>query len=131
VGGPLRPIVVLGEALGSDLREAWQELVPGDAATTPKARMMVDGLEALVARTPGAIGYGAQTERHPGVTALAVDGVRVTPQTLRSGAYALRRPLSLVARDPAAAVVTDFIKFMLDPQAGQLLLAQAHHVGAN
>jgi phosphate transport system substrate-binding protein len=130
VGGPLRPIVVLGEALGSDLREAWQELVPGDAATTPKERLMVGGLEALVARTPGAIGYGAQTERHPGVTALAVDGVRVSTQTLRSGAYALRRPLSLVTRDPATSVVADFISFMLDPQAGQRILGDARHVAA-
>lgn len=128
VGGPALPIVVMAYVTGSGTQEAWQDLVLGDAPMAPGALPFEGGPRARVAQTRGAIGYVAHTGIDASVVALAVDGVRLTEKTLKSGAYPLWRSLSLITRDKPSTATADFIRFMLDPHAGQGILAKAGNV---
>jgi phosphate transport system substrate-binding protein len=57
------------------------------------------------------------------VKAVAVDGVRPTPENIQSGAYLISRPLNLATIGPPSGAVKVFVEFMLSPD-GQALVGK-------
>lgn len=86
--GPIRP---LGLPPGSHAARLWRRLVLGQGA--PAAGLTVAGgpgqMAAMVAGTPGALGYLPLTALPPGMRPLAVDGIAPTPEALAAGRYPL------------------------------------------
>lgn len=70
-----------------------------------------------VARDPAAITAASMSMAIRGVRALAIDGVAPASAEVRSGAYALGRPMYLVARAPTSAAVEALLAAFLSPEA--------------
>lgn len=104
VGGEDVPIVTVGREAGSGTRNAFEELLGVENSCAYANELDSTGaVMARVAATPGAIGYasfdaiwGGTKKRH--VKALALDGVQPDAKAVKSGAYPLCRPLSMVTK---------------------------------
>lgn len=102
LGGPDLPIVLYTRESNSGTLEAFKSRVmiegTGRVAITPRANSMGSNgaMRSIVARTPGAIGFVGLgfTDQ---VKALRIDGVAVSRETVRSGAYPIARPLFFVS----------------------------------
>lgn len=104
VGGEDIPIVAVGREAGSGTRNAFEELLGVENRCTYANELDSTGaVMARVAATPGAIGYVSfdaiwgGAGQH-GVKALALDGVQPGAENVKSGAYPLFRPLSMVTK---------------------------------
>jgi len=129
LGGHDAPIAVTSYDPLSGTYEAWHALVLRDESITPKATILeTSALRARVAKDPNAIGYIAHTFLDASVRAVSVEGKAATAETIRSSAYPLRRPLSLVSLKAPSGAVQRFVAYMLDPAKGQRLLAAAGNV---
>lgn len=102
------------ELLGVEQKDAQGQKVDmttTDAAITNSTSTMLTS----VATDAGAIGYvslgslGSDSK----VTAVAIDGVEPTAETVRDGSYAVSRSFNIVTKDGLGALPADFITFML------------------
>lgn len=133
VGGPEAPIVVVHKAegratlevflayLGLDNREVEPDVIAGENEQVIKT----------VAGNRNAIGYvsigTAEVDIEHGVPIrlLPVGGIPATLDQVRSGAYPIARPLTLVTREPARGLARDFIDYVRSPAAAPLFEAQS------
>lgn len=120
VGGPPGAILVLTRQESSPTFTALDPLLRAsgavyraDAISTPDAEAMLNAVSA----SPRAIGMVSALHlvAHPGPRALAIAGVAPTKANVSSGAYAYRRPITLVFRAntslirPGAKAFQDFV----------------------
>jgi len=119
LGGPDMPITVYSEKLdgGRATVKAFKSMVLGDTPYGPVTeRDDATDCVADVAKDPGGITASSMSFAIPGVTAISVGGARPDAAAVRSGAYPLKRPLSLIAVKPGKDVKA-FFAFMLTPPA--------------
>ncbi len=126
------PIHVITREEGSGTRNAFEELVMGEHAEISPVALVQDSngsVREIVANDPYAIGYISMGLVDPRVKALAVDGVRPTRQTVKSGKYKLVRRFLLVAKDlKPPNPCQNFVNYILSPE-GQSLLESEGLVG--
>jgi len=134
VGGKDAPIAVNTEIQGAKraTMEMFNELVMDKAAYGPGFKQIDLPRDQIVevARTPNGIGTpslgllaAVPADVRAKVKAIAVDGVRPTPENIQSGAYLISRPLNLATIGPPTGAVKAFIEFMLSPE-GQTLVGK-------
>jgi phosphate transport system substrate-binding protein len=112
---------------GSGARAAFEALVMDGERVTPRAVLMLSPGDVVeyVASTPNAIGYVSMGQVTPKVKVLKIEGLLPTPETTAQGAYALTREFWLIAAEPVAGVVQDFVDFSLSP-AGQQIVGRRY-----
>ncbi|HTN53585.1 MAG TPA: substrate-binding domain-containing protein [Anaeromyxobacter sp.] len=126
VGGPARPILPLSEkrAGGRGTVVEFRRLVLEGADYGP-VRELEDAPDCVkeVAAEPGGITVASTSMAIPGVRTLAVEGVAPTPEQVRARAYALGRPMYLVARAAASTAAAALLDLALS-DAGQAIVAR-------
>jgi phosphate transport system substrate-binding protein len=123
-GGPVQTV---SREEGSGTRSAFEALVLQDRAVTPLA-VVAPSSQAMVeyvAAHPEAIGYVSMGHLAPDVKVLKIEGGLPIAQTVGEGSYALTRELWLVAAEPPAGAVEDFLDFVLGP-AGQQIVGRRY-----
>ncbi|WP_300160081.1 substrate-binding domain-containing protein [Solidesulfovibrio sp.] len=119
VGGPDMPITVYSEKLdgGRATVKAFKSMVLGDTPYGP-VKELDDATDCVadVAKDPGGVTASSMSFAVPGVTAVSLGGAKPEAQAVQSGAYPLKRPLSLIAVKPSKEVKA-FFEFMLTPPA--------------
>lgn len=134
VGGKDAPISVNTETQGAKraTMEMFNELVMDKAAYGAGFKQIDLPRDQIVevARTPNGIGTpslgllaAVPADVRAKVKAVAVDGIRPTPENIQSGAYLISRPLNLATIGPPTGAVKSFIEFMLSPE-GQALVSK-------
>jgi len=120
VGGPDKPITVYSEKLtgGRATVKAFKDMVLGSDKYGP-VKELDDASDCIkdVAADETGIAASSVSFAVPGVVTLAVDGAPPTTEAVQNGSYPLKRPLILVAKDPASGDVKAFLDFMLTPEA--------------
>ncbi len=126
VGGADLPITVYSEKLdgGRATVKAFKSMVLGETAYGP-VKELDDATDCVadVAKDQGGVTAASMSFAVPGATALSVNGALPEAKAVQSGAYPLKRPLSLVAVNPSKEV-KDFFAFMLTP-AAQAVVAKS------
>lgn len=122
-GGPDLPITVYSETLtgGRATVKAFQDMVLAGGKYGPLKELddATDCIEDL-ARDEGGIAASSMSFATPQVRALAVDGAKPGREAVQSGAYWLKRPLILVARENSAPI-RSFIDFILSPDGQEIV----------
>jgi len=123
VGGPDAPIVVYSEKLsgGRATVKAFKDMVLGTDAYGP-LKELDDATDCVadVAKDTHGITASSMSFATPQVTALAVGGATPVREAVQSGAYPLKRPLTLIAISPSADVKA-FFEFMLTKEAQDIV----------
>ncbi len=127
VGGPDQTITVVVRDVNSGTRGAFDEIVLNKQEPTSDhlIRAITAGdMAAVVARTPGGIGYVGFGNLESNLKVLAIDGVMPSEQTVRNGTYRLTRPLLLLTGPLTQPVAYAFIEMALS-EAGQKVVAES------
>lgn len=128
VGGTDRAIVVVGREAGSGTREAFEEYLELEERCDYANELNSTGaVMARVLSTPGAIGYVSWDVLDDTVAVLAIDGVKPTADTIRTGRYGLSRPYVMVTKgglEEQSEAVKEFFLYMKSGE-GEALLKNA------
>lgn len=114
LGGGGGPIAVYGREAGSGTRSAFEELLGvEDRCAYTNEYSSTGDVVGNVASNPNAIGYASLSAVKEGVSALKVNGVACSEETIRDGSYPIQRPFLMVTREgadlsPAAQAFMDF-----------------------
>lgn len=130
VGGNDEPIVVVARDESSGMRAEFEALVMGGQATSPAAQVVPSNqaMAETIARLPGAIGYGSLSDLSPQVSALPINGVIPSADTVYDRTYPLRLTMYVVGRSEPREDLPDmraFIGWVQSP-AGQTVVAQRY-----
>ena len=119
-----KPIVVVSREDGAGTRDAFDTMVMGKQRVTRAALVMPNeaAMVEYVAQHVEAIGYCSMSALTPDISALIVDDVPLTAQTVEAKKYPLVRVLSFVAPQSPDPEVRDFITFALSAD-GQKIVA--------
>lgn len=127
--GAQEPIIVVSREAGSGTRGAFVELMHivdeyDDDAITVEADTLngTSGVMQTVAGNPNAIGYISYGSLNDSVKALAIDGVTITPDTVKNNTYPIARPFNLVwSQETLTPVADDFLTYIFS-QEGQAMV---------
>lgn len=120
VGGQDRAIVVVGREAGSGTREAFEEYLElEDRCDYANELNSTGAVMARVSSTPGAIGYMSWDVADDTVAVLAIDGVKPTVDTIRTGRYGLSRPYVMVTKGGMEEQREVVRKFFLYLESGE------------
>jgi phosphate transport system substrate-binding protein len=123
LGGPNLPITVYSEKLsgGRATVKAFKSMVLGTEEYGP-VKELDDATDCVedVAKDATGITASSMSFATPHVTALAVDGAKPESKAVQSGAYPLKRPLTLIAVNPSKDVKA-FFDFMVTKEAQEIV----------
>ena len=114
VGGPDGAIAVFGREAGSGTRGAFEEILGiEDACAYTNEYSSTGDVIGNVASNPNAIGYASLSAVNDTVTAVAVNGVVPSEETVADGSFAIQRPFVVVTVEgqelsPAAQAFLDY-----------------------
>ena len=128
VGGADAAIIVASREEGSGTRDAFQELVMGDALITENAILQQSNgaLRTTVANTPNAIAYLSFGYLDKSVKVLPLDGVEATEENASNGSYPVVRPLNMLTNGEPQGVVKAFLDFVLGPEGQAVVRAEGY-----
>ncbi len=124
LGGVNAKIHVITREDGSGTRDAFVNLVMGDANITPTAIVQDSNgaVRQLVADDPNAIGYISLGLVDDTVKALELNGVAATRENVVNGSYNLSRPFLFVAQEEPAGQTKEFLDFVLSAEGQKILM---------
>jgi len=131
VGGPDGEIIVVSREEGSGTRAAFEELVmqsgEAEALIAENALLQQSNgqIRTTIATTPNAIGYLSFGFLDESVNTVAIDGVEPTVENVKSGDYAIFRPLNMLTNGEPDALAKAFLDFILS-DAGQAIVAEEY-----
>ncbi len=114
LGGADSAIAVFGREAGSGTRGAFEEILGiEDACTYTNEYSSTGDVVGNVASNPNAIGYASLSAVNDTVTAVAVNGVTPSEETVADGTFAIQRPFVIVTVEgtelsPAAQAFLDY-----------------------
>jgi phosphate transport system substrate-binding protein len=131
LGGPDVPVYVYDKEPGRGTREVLDKFLYGDSGSAPPAPTsgrysIVGGNEETrtkLATTPGSVAPLSVSfaAGHAKLAAISVDDVEPTPANIRSGKYALARPLFLITQGAPQGDARRFIDYILSKPGQQLV----------
>lgn len=132
VGGPDRPVVLIGREAGSGTRDGF-ESVAGvkDACQYSQELTSTGAVIAAVAANPNAFGYASLAAVDDTVRTIEVDGVAPSEETVQNGTYPMQRPFVFVT--PKGRALSDTAQAFVDfctGKAAQELIVNAGAVPA-
>ncbi len=114
LGGADAPIAVYGRDSASGTRSAFEEILGiEDACVYTSEYSSTGDVIGNVASNPNAIGYASLSAVNDSVTAVAVDGVAPSEETVADGTFPIQRPFVIVTVEgtelsPAAQAFLDY-----------------------
>lgn len=134
VGGKAQAITVVSREEGSGTRGAFTELtgvMVKDSAgneidSTSKNAIVQPSTGAVlqaVGSTPGSVGYVSMEALNDTVTALTVDGVSISKETVLDGTYAISRPFIYAVTAEVSASAQAFIDYVMSAE-GQAVIEE-------
>jgi phosphate transport system substrate-binding protein len=126
VGGSDMEIVVVNRDEASGTREAFSKLLMKESEFTKKAVIQPGNgqVKAIVEGTPGAIGYLSLGYVTESVKTVALDGVKPSIETLKSGDYPLQRTLYYLTKGNPGKLAQDFISFVLSERIQEEIIGK-------
>jgi phosphate transport system substrate-binding protein len=125
VGGDDQDIVVISREDGSGTRDAFTDIVLGDAELVESALIQnsTGAVAEGVANDPNAIGYVSVGAMNDSVKGLAVDGAEPTDEAIASGDYPVSRPFNYVSNEEEdlSEVAQAFLDFVLSDEGQQVV----------
>ena len=124
VGGADAEIVVIGREAGSGTRDGFESITgTKDACVLRQALTSTGDVIATVGSNENAIGYASLASVNDNVTAIKVDGVAPSTETVLDGSYAIQRPFVLVTRTdtPLSASAQAFMDYALSEEANAVI----------
>ena len=133
VGGPDAAITVVSREEGSGTRAAFEELVMEykDEAGEKQVKPMVESallqqsngqVRTVVSTTPNSIGFLSFGYLDDSIKAVAIDGVEATVDNVKSGSYAIFRPLNMLTNGAPSELAQAFLDYILAD--GQTIVAE-------
>lgn len=129
LGGPDQKIIVVNKAEGRAALELFLHYFELKADEV-KADLVIGEEEQgikTVRTTPGAIGYVsvvsalASAKTKPSLTVFSVDGKAPSVKALRTGAYPLNRPLSVISCGTEKALASEFVKYLTSTEGQKVI----------
>lgn len=132
-----REITVITREDGSGTRDAFTELT-GVLVKTASTRtdnttvsaVTINNTEAVITNVKDnlyAIGYISLGSLNDSVTALKVNGKSITPESIKSGEYAISRPFNITYKGELSEVAQDFVTFIFSAD-GQKVVSDEGYV---
>lgn len=120
VGGAAGPIKLMALNPTEPANEPWEVGVMGAGAVIDRSATFLRSFEMAqrVGQDPASIGYVRYGAITPAVRPIAIDGVAVTTENIRTGRYAVRRTLSLLHTGTAGRDTLDFVRYFTSPGKG-------------
>lgn len=120
LGGADAPIRLFRLYPDAPAHESWEDtvLTPGATIDQSAAFMGTSAMVRAVASAPTGIGYVRLSAVTPAVRAVAIDGIAATAESIRTGRYLIRRPLSLLHTHRASQDTVEFVRYFTAPQKG-------------
>lgn len=137
-GGEIGTINVISREDGSGTRTAFVEIVgveekdaDGNKAdkTTTEA-MICKSTDVVLTQVSGdinAVGYISYGSLNDSVKTVQIDGVSVSPDTIRDGSYAVVRPFNIITGEGVSEAAQDFIGYIMSSD-GQAVIAENKYV---
>ena len=131
VGGPDAEIIVVSREEGSGTRAAFEELVmeSGDteAVITEDAILQQSNgqVRTTVSTTPNTIGYLSFGFLDASIKTVAIDGVEPSVDNVKSGSYAIFRPLNMLTNGDPNELAQAFLDFIMS-SLGQEIVAEEY-----
>ena len=125
VGGNDAPIVVIGREAGSGTRDGFETIVDvKDTCQYAQELTATGAVTAAVASNENAIGYASLSAVDDSVSALKVNGVECTEETVKDGSYAVQRPFNFIVKKDAqlSDAAQAFITYATDGSANEWIL---------
>ncbi|MCW6680242.1 substrate-binding domain-containing protein [Aerococcaceae bacterium NML130460] len=130
-----QPIIVVSREVGSGTRGAFVDIMKvvdehGDDAITVEADTLngTSGVMQTVAGNPDAIGYISYGSLNDSVKAIAINGVSISPDAVKKGAYPVARPFNLVWSQSALTPIADDFLTYIFSQEGQALVEASGYI---
>lgn len=127
LGGDDAPIVAVSREDGSGTRGAFEEIIGYESAELTKDATIGDGsgnIKSTVEGNVNAVGYVSGSYVDENVTLLSVDGVEMTTDNIKSGAYPVSRPFLLVHKEENLSEKgQEFLDFILSDE-GQAIVEE-------
>lgn len=123
-GGTDGEIVVIGREAGSGTRDGFESITGTEGTCVLRQELTsTGGVIAAVESNENAIGYASLASVNESVTALSVDGVTPSPETVLDGTYAIQRPFVLVTRsgEKLSGSAQKFMDYALSAEAGPII----------
>lgn len=126
LGGPEAKIHLIAREEGSGTRSAFESLVMGDEAITPRAIVQDSNgtVRQLVSSDPYSIGFISLGLVDHTVKAIQLNGVEATIANVMNGTYSLFRPFLFVTNEQPTGPAEQFINYTLSPEGQQWLLIE-------
>lgn len=124
VGGNDGEIVVIGREAGSGTRDGFESITGTEDACILRQELTSTGdVIATVGSNENAIGYASLASVNESVTAVSVDGVAPSSETVLDGSYAIQRPFVLVTRagEKLSDTAQAFMDYALSEEAKPLI----------
>lgn len=123
VGGEGGAINVFTREEGSGTRDAFEEIVMGDAKISAKAGVQnsTGAVRTAVSGDVNGIGYISLGSLDESVTALKIDDVEATNETIQDGTYKVARPFLYLTKEEPEGVVKAFIDFVLSAEGQEIV----------
>ncbi len=100
VGGDDAEIVLIGREAGSGTRDGFESVTGTEDECQYRQELTSTGdVITTVAGNEAAIGYASMASVKDTVTAISVDGVSPSEDTVKDGSYTVQRPFVLVTKD--------------------------------
>lgn len=135
VGGADEDIIIVTREDGSGTRSAFEEILGlqkeiGDkkVSSIAQSALVAEGngtIKATVASKVGAIGFVSLGYIDDTVSAINVDGVVPTPESVKAGEYSISRPLLILTQPDAPAHVQEYVDFILGAE-GQAVVSEKY-----
>lgn len=120
LGGGDAPIAAYGREAGSGTRGAFEDLVGViDKCRYTNEYGSTGDVIGSVSANPNAIGYASLVSVRDTVSAIRIEGVACTEETVRDGSYKMQRPFLIVTKKdaPLSAAAQTFLNYALSPEA--------------
>jgi len=123
VGGPDQQIVLVIRPASSGTRATFKQVVLGGATEANSGQTLAQdsngAVTTAVEKTPGStsvIGLAYYEQSKASLTALALDGVQATVDTLKDGSYKLQAFGHMYSRGQPDGLTKAFLDYMLSPR---------------
>ncbi len=126
VGGQDMAIHVITREEGSGTRSAFENLIMKKTKIRPDAvvQSSTESIKQVVKQDPGAIGFVSLAHMSNDVTALKIDGVGPSTQTVADGSYTIQSSFLFVVKGEPKGVIKEFIDFTLSPEGQAIVKSQ-------
>ena len=124
VGGAGGKISIYTRNTSSGTYSDWKELAMNKRDYAPTSQKMAgnEQITAEVAKNPNGIGYvGLAYLKAPGVKAVKIDNVEVTPETVRGQTWPYARPTFFYTNGEPTGVVKQFVDFTLSDEGQKIV----------